>query len=83
MSELTPTKEWIEMRDNIRRAVDSLELCWRCQRVSECQKYILGNTILVWLCKSCLEEMEQPRAGRGKSRSRNPLSKLVDSEGPF
>ena len=50
MTELTTTQEMMEMRENIRRAVGSLEVCWRCQKVSECQKYILGNLVLVWLC---------------------------------
>lgn len=61
MRELMPVKDWIQMRENIRRAVSSLEVCWRCQRVSECQKYILGNLVLVWLCQGCLAEMERPQ----------------------
>jgi hypothetical protein len=71
MTELTPVKDWIEMRENIRRAVSSLEVCWRCQKVSECQRYILGNLVLVWLCQGCLKEMEQPPLPRTKRRSRS------------
>lgn len=71
MRELTPVRDWIEMRENVRRAVSSLEVCWRCQRVSECQKYILGNLVLVWLCSGCLEEIEQSqRVPRPRRRSR-------------
>lgn len=69
MRELTPVQDWMEMRDNIRRVVSSLEVCWRCQRVSECQKYILGNLVLVWLCQGCLAEMEQPQLPRPRKRS--------------
>ena len=69
MRELTPVKDWMEMRDNIRRVVSSLEMCWRCQRVSECQKYILGNLVLVWLCPGCLAEMEEPQSPRHRRRT--------------
>jgi hypothetical protein len=70
MTELTPVQDWVEMRENIRRAVSALEVCWRCQRVSECQRYILGNLVLVWLCQGCLKEMEQPQMPRPKRRNR-------------
>jgi len=72
MTELTQAENLIEMRENIRRAVQSLDVCWRCQRVSECQKYILGNLVLVWLCQGCMGEMEQPQPTRPKRRSRVP-----------
>jgi len=72
MREITPVQDWVEMRENVRRAVKELELCWRCQRVSECQKYILGNLVLVWLCQGCMGEMEQPQPTRPKRRSRVP-----------
>ena len=73
MTELTPVQDWVEMRENIRRAVSALEVCWRCQRVSECQRYILGNLVLVWLCPDCLKEMEQPQMPRARRRSRAGL----------
>ena len=72
MTELKETENLLEMRENIRRAVNSLEVCWRCQKVSECQKYILGNLVLVWLCQNCMTEMEQPSQPRPKRRSRVP-----------
>ena len=72
MTELTTTEEMMEMRENIRRAVGSLEVCWRCQKVSECQKYILGNLVLVWLCCGCMGEMERPSLPRPKRRNRVP-----------
>jgi hypothetical protein len=70
MTDVKAHKEWLEMRNNVRRAVQSLELCWKCQKVSECQKYVLGQTVLVWLCKECMVEMEKPLPERLKSRSR-------------
>ena len=81
MTELTPAKDWIAMRDNVRRVVKTLEVCWRCQRVSECRKYVLGNMVLVWLCQGCLVELEQPQPGRSKARGRLALQgKTRDSE---
>ena len=81
MTELTPAKDWVAMRENIRRAVDALDVCWRCQRVSECQKYILGNMVLVWLCQGCLAEMEQARltpAGNRQRQFRPPKTRHSD-----
>ena len=72
MRELTPVKDWVQMRENVRRAIQALEVCWRCQRVSECQKYVLGNMILVWLCPACLTELHQPSCNHSKKRSRLP-----------
>jgi hypothetical protein len=72
MTELKQTDNLTEMRENVRKAVASLDVCWRCQRVSECQKYILGNLVLVWLCQDCMGEMEQPAPPRPRRRSRVP-----------
>ena len=70
MRELTPVRDWVQMRENVRRAIQALEVCWRCQRVSECQKYVLGNMVLVWLCPGCLTELYQPPCNHSKKRSR-------------
>ena len=72
MTELKQTDNLMEMRENVRKAVQSLDVCWRCQRVSECQKYILGNLVLVWLCQGCMGEMEQPQPPRPRRRNRVP-----------
>lgn len=64
------TQELLEMRENVRRAVASLELCWRCQHVSECKKYVLGNMVLVWLCPKCLLELHQPQCTSQRPRRR-------------
>ena len=71
MRETMPVKELARMRENVRRAIQALEVCWRCQRVSECQKYILGNMVLVWLCGGCLTELHRPQCGHPKARSRS------------
>ena len=48
-----------EERENIRRAVQALEICWCCQRVSECGQVVLGGMVVTWLCPGC-----RSRAGR-------------------
>ena len=75
MTELTPTKDWIEMRENIQKAIGSLEVCWKCQRVAECQKYVLGNMVMVWLCRKCLTELERPRLDRHGDHHHTPRRK--------
>ena len=71
MQQMTPVKDWVEMRENVRRAVKALEVCWRCQKVSECQKYVLGNMVLVWLCETCLADLAQPHPCPSKKRDRS------------
>jgi len=50
-------KELIAMRHNIREKVDLLELCWSCQKVSECRQWLINESIPVWLCDKCVEEV--------------------------
>ena len=50
---MTETEELSQMRDNIRRSVDALELCWSCQRVSECEPATVDDGPPVWLCSGC------------------------------
>lgn len=45
--------ELLEMRENIRRSVGALELCWSCQRVSECEQAVVDDAAPVWLCRGC------------------------------
>ena len=42
-----------EQKERIRQAVLALEICWRCQRITECEQYLAGNQVSVWLCRSC------------------------------
>jgi len=50
-------KELIAMRHNIREKVGLLELCWSCQNVSECRQWLINESIPVWLCGKCVEEV--------------------------
>lgn len=76
MQNPTVNRDLMEMRNNIRQAVNSLEVCWKCQNVSECNKYVLGHTVLVWLCTGCLSEMEKQQPERPRVRSRGALQSL-------
>jgi hypothetical protein len=50
---VTEYRELLEMRGNIRRAVDSLEVCWSCQNVCECDAAVVDDGPPVWLCDGC------------------------------
>jgi hypothetical protein len=60
-----------EMKENVRRVVQSLDVCWRCQNVTECRRHVLGNLVLVWLCSGCLEDMDQLNAERPQRARRS------------
>ena len=82
MQQSVAVQELVQMKENVRRAVEALELCWRCQRVSECQKYVLGNMVLVWLCPGCLVELHQPQHSPAKVRTRTGPSRKAVSTNP-
>jgi hypothetical protein len=44
------------MRENTRRSVAALEVCWSCQRVSDCATAIVDDSVPVWLCAECLSK---------------------------
>jgi hypothetical protein len=46
-----------EMRDNIHRSVNSLELCSGCDRICECEKWIRNTGLIAWLCFDCLSKL--------------------------
>lgn len=73
---LTSNQTLKQMKDNVRSVVESLDVCWRCQNVSECHRHVLGNLVLVWLCSGCLAEMELLNAARPQ-RARKPRKILA------
>ncbi len=79
MTYVLAREEFIKMRNNIRRAVQALDVCWKCQKVSECQKYILGHTVLVWLCNGCLSVIEKPAVERPRTRTHAAAPNVPDS----
>ena len=60
----------LEMKENVRRTVESLDVCWRCQNVTECRRHVFGNLVLVWLCTGCLADMDQLNAERPQRTKR-------------
>lgn len=50
-------RELITMRENIREKVGLLELCWSCQKISECQQWLINEMVPVWLCNRCVDEV--------------------------
>ena len=54
---MTELDELQEMRENIRRSVAALELCWSCQRVCECAQDLVDDAAPVWLCQDCREKL--------------------------
>ncbi len=46
-----------KIRRNVRRSVESLELCWACQRICECEHRMVESGPPVWLCQECLQKL--------------------------
>jgi len=45
------------MRKNIRRIINALELCWSCQKICECEQWLVNEAVPVWLCIECWSEV--------------------------
>ena len=65
-------KELKELRENVLRTVNSLELCWGCERVCECEEWAVKQEVVVWLCRDCLATV----ASRLQEDSSHPVSLL-------
>jgi len=50
-------RELITMRANIREKIGLLELCWSCQKISECRQWLINDMVPVWLCNRCVDEV--------------------------
>lgn len=50
---LAEIRELTRMKENIRRSVDALELCWGCERICECEEGMVDDAAPVWLCTEC------------------------------
>ena len=56
-SSIAEARELKCMRDTVTRIVNSLELCWGCDRICECEQWVANETVPVWLCIECLSEV--------------------------
>jgi len=57
------TDELREMRNNVRRGVNALEICWSCEKLCEVSKTVLSGGHRVWLCGPCEQEALAHRGG--------------------
>jgi alkylhydroperoxidase family enzyme len=46
-------KDLVRMRENVCQNINSLEVCSCCDRVSECEQFLINESFLVWLCREC------------------------------
>lgn len=49
-------KELIRTQESVRRHANTQELCFHCQRISECQHSVGDDGMPVWLCNDCWEK---------------------------
>lgn len=54
-------EELVRMREEVRRSVEALEVCWLCQRVSDCEQHPVDDGPPVWLCCACQEKLRAQR----------------------
>ncbi len=54
---LSDSQELKHMRETVSRIVNSLELCWGCDRICECEQWVANETVPVWLCIECFPEV--------------------------
>ena len=50
---MTEFEELTHIKENVRRSVQLLEVCWSCERVSECEPGAVDDGPMVWLCADC------------------------------
>ncbi len=50
-------RELKEMRENIHRSVNSLEICAGCDRICECEQWARDGGALRWLCFECVSNL--------------------------
>jgi len=48
-------RELIGIRENVRHSVESLELCWSCERICECEQWLVNGVVSLWLCGECVD----------------------------
>jgi hypothetical protein len=56
-------QELTEMRESVRSRVAALELCWSCQRISECDLRSIDDGPAVPICAACVPEIRAAKDG--------------------
>ena len=65
---LLELEELREMRENVHRNVDALELCWSCQQICECEQRLVDDAAPVWLCRECGSKLAASEPLRARAR---------------
>jgi hypothetical protein len=52
-----------ELRESVRSRVEALELCWSCQRISECDLRVIDDGPAVPICGACVPEIRTAATG--------------------
>ena len=75
---LSQNQKLREMQGHVRRVVNSLELCWHCERICEYERWFL-QAVAVWLCAECLSETLQgvAQASEVSASVRTAITKLL------
>jgi hypothetical protein len=47
-------QELRSLRETVRYNIEALELCWSCQKISECESRLIDDGPTVRLCRHCL-----------------------------
>ena len=63
--------ELSEMREAVRYTVESLDLCWSCQRISECEFREIDDGPAVPLCRGCVAERDM-QTGNNRAQTAWP-----------
>ena len=58
---ITEHEELQEMKENIRRSIQCLELCLDCECISECELIPIDDGSPVWLCQKCATRLQKER----------------------
>jgi hypothetical protein len=58
---ITEQEELQEMKENIRRSIQCLELCLDCECISECELIPIDDGSPVWLCQKCTTRLQKER----------------------
>jgi hypothetical protein len=58
---LLEIEELQEMKENIRRSIELLELCLDCECISECTLIPIDDGSPVWFCQKCTTRLRTER----------------------
>jgi hypothetical protein len=57
-NEISQAFELKHMREHIHQSVNALEVCWACERICECEQWLINQAVPVWLCLECVTQIQ-------------------------